>query len=682
MTTPWLRHQAQIAQMTTEKPLDDERDRLVFRGAPLGPEFIDAASAEPIHALGPLRRVNVLVGANSSGKSRLLRELSSREQYVLASGTEFERLTGLVNLAGQCAADGAAPFIFHNSNQGHIQPVTVHPSDFAGISEHLLHAVHGREYREPSPGAAGRILALSKTTSSRTGGTAHLLGEVARFDGALEFAGSLSKLRPARLFVPPLRTAHSLWTREYRREHEPRDHDARIHEDILETTVRRQYFSGQGAPQVWTGFSLYKRLIEMQCARQSERAKKHDFERFMSHTFFGGRSTEFVAQLGERPNQPFDSHVNVVIEGEERELFHVGDGVGAVAALLFPLFAADDETWVFIEEPELHLHPAYQRVFLEALLNEEALLAKKLRVFLTTHSNHLLDIAIERPDDVAVFSFAPGEKAPSISVRQTQGPDIRLLDDLGVRNGSVFLANCSIWVEGPSDVAYVRAFLAARMRVEFNEVPFLEDLHYAFIQYGGSLISNYGFRDRDEEPEADEEHRLDLAVSANRVFLLADKDSGKEKKHELWASRAARSGGALRYLTTGGREIENDVPVELLRRAVRARLQMKGELPEIALRAPIRSDERIGDYLARELPEDLVGSKAAKQIQNWRDSSGAIKYDVKGGFARTVARELEKAGPSDVPSLLSGAASDLADSLIEFISRHNPHVRPRRRLSP
>ena len=83
--------------------------------------------------------------------------------------------------------------------------------------------------------------------------------------------------------------------------------------------------------------------------------------------------------------------------------------------------------------------------------------------------------------------------------------------------------------------------------------------------------------------------------------------------------------------------------------------------------------------MGRELSDGGVGAETAARVREWRDPSGSISRDVKVGFARTVERELERAGVEEISHLLVGAASDLADALIEFITRHNPHVRPQSR---
>lgn len=52
----------------------------------------------------------------------------------------------------------------------------------------------------------------------------------------------------------------------------------------------------------------------------------------------------------------------------------------------------NEEMLFFIEEPELNLHPGLQRKLIEAMLSDEF---SNHQFFLTTHSNHLLDLTLD-----------------------------------------------------------------------------------------------------------------------------------------------------------------------------------------------------------------------------------------------------------------------------------------------
>src|SRR5260370_17392174 len=101
----------------------------------------------------------------------------------------------------------------------------------------------------------------------------------------------------------------------------------------------------------------------------------------------------------------------------------------------------EEGTWVYIEEPELNLHPGLQRLFLETILRNPAITERKLRIFCTTHSNHLLSLTIPEFEQVSVFGFQRISDADVFQIRSLQNRDQHSLVDLGVTNASVFMAN-------------------------------------------------------------------------------------------------------------------------------------------------------------------------------------------------------------------------------------------------
>ena len=81
--------------------------------------------------------------------------------------------------------------------------------------------------------------------------------------------------------------------------------------------------------------------------------------------------------------------------------------------------------------------------------------------------------------------------------------DNRALELLGVRNSSVFLTNCTIWVEGITDRHYLRHYLklyAEEHKDDSDFEDFKEDYHYSFVEYGGNNITHWSFLDKETKP--------------------------------------------------------------------------------------------------------------------------------------------------------------------------------------
>ena len=140
-------------------------------------------------------------------------------------------------------------------------------------------------------------------------------------------------------------------------------------------------------------------------------------------------------------------------------------------------------------------------------------------------------------------------------VNTVNAGDNKVLRDLGVNNSSVFLANCSIWIEGVSDRLLVKAFLISYCKSNELIIP-KEDIDFAFFEYAGSNFTHYDFN----KTKADTNEAIDLITSFalnNRILLISDFDSGKETKHKNIKEIAEETNGFDYYTTYPYREIEN-----------------------------------------------------------------------------------------------------------------------------
>jgi len=293
---------------------------------------------------------------------------------------------------------------------------------------------------------------------------------------------------PERFYIPTLRSAISL-----------RDESGkRLAYDIFEVTTRQNYHLEDSSLQIFTGNRLYDTLKVSRNGTTEVLARLRNFERFLGDAFFEGRPIELVPL-----DESFDSgqHINVRIEGEtSRDLHNLGDGINTLIILLYQLFMAEPKSWIFIEEPEINLHPGLQRLFLRTLLENDTLKEKQLRVFLTTHSNHLLRMTLDdgsiASDDISIFAFQQRkDEREGFLVRPLVSEHHDALALLGVQNASVLLAQCGIWVEGVTDRHYLRAYLNAyQSSTDFQDdgLKFMrEDTHFAFWEYAGSNLAHY-----------------------------------------------------------------------------------------------------------------------------------------------------------------------------------------------
>lgn len=364
-------------------------------------------------------------------------------------------------------------------------------------------------------------------------------------------------------YIPTLRSAHSLFNLE-----SDLSKYSKIEDDVYLHTYLKNYKISDDV-EIFTGLHLYREILNARNSKRETRNKFEKFQDFVGENFFDGKRIDIVAEFRKEYNldgKNDNEIISVDIEGEikSRDLCDLGDGIQALIILMYKIFMAEDNSFMYIDEPELNLHPGMQRLFLEQITNNKDLKKKNLTYIITTHSNHFLDLTIEK-EDVSIYSFS--QKKSDIGetqfiVKNVNRGDNKLLKELGVNNSSVFMANCSIWVEGISDRNYIKAFLKSYCDSIGKSYP-KEDIDFAFFEYAGSNIDHYIFEDEieDEKKEFVIKDIKSLALS-NRIFLVADSDAvtktkNKQKFERLETLKNAESDNFKPKIIWDVREIEN-----------------------------------------------------------------------------------------------------------------------------
>ncbi|CAN7734389.1 AAA family ATPase [Paenibacillus sp. LjRoot153] len=236
---------------------------------------------------------------------------------------------------------------------------------------------------------------------------------------------------------------------------------------------------------------------------------------------------------------------------------NMGTGVSQLVMLLSYLYLNRHRHLnVFIEEPESNLHP-------EAVIQLVKIMETNFqnhRFFITTHSSILIDQVNDNWSINRVYrkSVDASKIIPCTEVLQQYG----LLDELGIRPSQLLQSNAVIWVEGPSDRTYVKKWIT-------DNSELVEGKHYSFLMYGGSNLANYDLIDDDEY--------INLLKTSRYSIIICDSDKGSEndelkervtKLVERVANMTFYDGRCLRDYVhiwiTSGREIENYVPKVLL----------------------------------------------------------------------------------------------------------------------
>lgn len=165
---------------------------------------------------------------------------------------------------------------------------------------------------------------------------------------------------------------------------------------------------------------------------------------------------------------------------------YLPSGWQQIAELLHWLEEREDHSICVMDEPERHLHPTLQRALIAEL--SEVRKRKHLQLIIATHSPLFLNARIWATEDVGIFHISQGRiiAEPKIDA---------LLDHLGCLASDLFLSNGVIWVEGPSDRIYIKAFLRAWQSAHPMTLEFIENVHYSFSMFGGSCLPHYSGSD-------------------------------------------------------------------------------------------------------------------------------------------------------------------------------------------
>jgi len=494
--------------------------------------------------IGPLGKINLMVGQNNSGKSNILRFLEKHFKYVLVSAkgnknqkSEFGNLDthqgesvspivfgfGLVpgSLTHQqirenvvtrltqrrCSIelfDKLLEFIISLNDDGvawfrYSTPILGEPLQFdRELVESLSKALMGEEWNR----------LWQALTDSRGGGLmSHWVPQVASF------------ISPVNVTIPDIK---------------------------IVPAIRR---ATGGTPQAtdFSGAGIIEKLAQLQNPdidkpelRQSQRFKR--INAFLK-TVTGNDSC--------RIEIPYKRQMILVhMDGRILPLESFGTGIHEVIILAAAATVLDKQI-LCIEEPELHLHPSLQKKFLSYLSQET-----DNQYFITTHSAHFLDVP-----NVTVFHVRTENGASLVNWAYTSSSKSNICSDLGYHASDLFQSNCIIWVEGPSDRIYVRHFIYT-----FDQ-ELVEGLHYSIMFYGGKLMSHLTASDDSWVDEFISLRRLNRNIC---IIMDSDRSSARKgiNKTKMRIRDEFREGPGFAWVTKG-REIENYIDPRVVESAMK-----------------------------------------------------------------------------------------------------------------
>ena len=619
--------------------------------------------------LDGLAPITIFVGANNSGKSRLMRNVF-RVQYPLKFKLNTGFGDGLILDIGKKLNLWISKVLQRTPQTSHEKSWIIN-LDLDNIND-VLESVEERINDSRSLNHHQRIRDLESVRCD--------LVKSGIKDGIRGL------LQVKRCYIPILRGMRPALDTP------SRGQDIAIRNDQYEQRTIHDYFKDiatwpgmrdkeKPRSSIFTGLSLYDNLRKRLLGRtQIERDTVREYEYFLSEHFFPGQGVTLI---------PVEEGKNDVVHikignNKEYPIYDLGDGLQSLIICTYPIVTETEPgSLFFLEEPDLCMHPSLQRTFLEVLKTYHRKMGHQF--FITTHSNHLLDL-LEDNELVSIFSFseiadralAPTDPSqadsgpnpqqskpkPSFRIRPSNLRDRQTLLELGVRPSATFLANATIWVEGVSDCAYLRAYMEAFIHYlkirgkdwgknDINSKSLVqrleeykEDRHYAFVEYSGANLTHFSFEDADcdeDQGQATSGIVTNVSYLCSKAIVIADGDITDSNKGDRWNCFVNQLDD--RFIALPCKEIENLIPDGLMQSQV---LKDDSNIDVTKLTEVKYADYRklkigLGDYLSnfdfvKKLYKGKSGTLTAYRKKMWSSNAKGIPWLVRQAIERDIKR--------------------------------------------
>lgn len=312
--------------------------------------------------------------------------------------------------------------------------------------------------------------------------------------------------------------------------------------------------------QIISGEDFFDFLTDSLLGMPEERQRIEKYQAKLSHYFF---NNEIITLI---PHRKDDSLHIKIGEAEQFPISKLGDGLQQVIILTYKAFLTTEPSFFFIEEPEMHLHAGYVKQLMKFLLNET-----DHYYMATSHSNYLLDM-INEDTRIALYridkeQIDDEENKYETVIKRCDG-DRTILQTLGVSPSSVFLANCTIWIEGITDrlyfVQYLKKYLEELKMTDEEKWQdysrFIDGYHYAFVEYQGSNLEHWDFEiDSLKDVDSSKHKGLNAILVTSNALVIADADLKKKPRFNELEQQLGD-----KIVITQGKETENSLPRKFL----------------------------------------------------------------------------------------------------------------------
>lgn len=441
-----------------------------------------------------LSKINIFIGTNNTGKSRFMRSLfymgnnkldfiptEEKYNYFIKQTTKFkEFINENKNKSFRQAQADALNIINKNIKDS--------PTYLTESKPHYAELINIYKNIERKPPSYNTYL--------------HFCDEIFNeYFNELKFDTNTFNYNFHKIYIPSLRGLIPLIPKEYAPENTPTDiYAERTKQDYFESKSKILTditdFLNEESPEpknaIITGMQFYDYVKNYLLGDLDQREMIRDYEKYLSETFFDKKDVVLIPKVN-------DDVLTVKIGEEEYKIYNLGDGIQSIILITLPLFlylkkSQEENTavLVFIEEPEVGLHPKLQRKLINTFLDERF---ENFQFFFTTHSNHFIDqTLIDENVSVYLFdkmNFNNENTSPKFNIKHVDSEYLDVIKKLGVMPSSTLMANCIILVEGVTDLNHFQTYLNMYQDEIFEkQFKYEYGIHYSFLIAGGDEYKN------------------------------------------------------------------------------------------------------------------------------------------------------------------------------------------------
>lgn len=441
-----------------------------------------------------LSKINIFIGTNNSGKSRFMRTLfymNNNKLNFIPNEEKYNYFMKQTSKFKEFIDENRNKSFTHNKADAlntfnkHIKDSPTYLTESKPYYTELINIYKQIERQHPS---RNTYLYFCKEIFNE-------------YFNELKFDTDTFNYNFHKIYIPSLRGLIPLIPKEYTLENTPTDiYAERTKQDYFESksnilTDITNFLNEETSDTknaIITGMQFYDYVKNYLLGDLDQREMIRDYENYLSETFFGGKDVVLIPKVN-------DDVLTVKIGEEEYKVYNLGDGIQSIILITLPLFlylkkSQEENTavLVFIEEPEVGLHPKLQRKLINTLLDERF---ENFQFFFTTHSNHFIDqTLIDENVSVYLFdkiNFNNENTSPKFNIKHVDSEYLDVIKKLGVMPSSTLMSNCNILVEGVTDLNHFQTYLNMYQNEIFEkQLKYEQGIHYSFLIAGGDEYKN------------------------------------------------------------------------------------------------------------------------------------------------------------------------------------------------